>query len=75
MTKTLSLAASMMPLLAISGPALARDEAPNAPHWHTMAAPADRQTPQAYGSFDQTTIMQTAEPNTHRYEGGPKSND
>jgi hypothetical protein len=71
MTKTLSLAASMMLLLAISGPALARTV--NAQH--TMAAPTDQQAPQAYGRFDQATTTQTAEPNTHRYEGGPKSND
>jgi hypothetical protein len=57
-----------MMLLAISGQALARTAAPNAQYWSEAAAASDR--PMANG-----TTVQTAEPNAHRYEGGPKSND
>jgi hypothetical protein len=68
MTKHLTLAASAMMLLAIAGQASARTAAPNTPHWSEPAATSDR--PMVHAA-----TIQTAEPNAHRYEGGPKSND
>jgi hypothetical protein len=67
MTKNLTLAVSIMTLLAISGQAFARTAAPNAPYWSEAAAFSHGSTANA--------AVQTTEPNAHRYEGGPKSND
>jgi ATP-dependent protease ClpP protease subunit len=69
MTKNLALAASMMVLIALSGPAFARTSAPEARYQAQMTEHS------AFGAFDQMTTPAPVAFNTHRYEGGPKSND
>ncbi|SHG59298.1 hypothetical protein [Bradyrhizobium erythrophlei] len=75
MTKILPLAASMMLLVAVSGQAFARTAPPNTRHRPQVTDLS------AYGAFDQMPPTSAAEFNTHRdfnthrYEGGPKSND
>jgi hypothetical protein len=75
MTKNLTLAASIMMLVAISGQAFADTAAPNARYWPVATGASDRQVVQAFNAFDPATAAQTAEPNAYRYHGGPKSND
>jgi hypothetical protein len=73
MTKNIMLAASMAMLLAISGQAFARTAGSGEPHWRDMTS-----APQAAGTFnafDATMATSPATPTTHRYEGGPKTND
>jgi hypothetical protein len=66
MMKTITLAASMMALVAISGQALA-GTAPDARHRaHASASPI------AMRAYD---AVAPAQPNQHRYHGGPKVND
>ena len=69
MTKTITLAASMMVLVAISGQALAGTAAADA--WHRSHASTNPTAMRAYGAV----APATAEPNAHRYHGGPKVND
>ncbi len=69
MTKNLTLAASIMMLVAFSGQAFARTEARNVRHQPQMTDIS------AFNAFDQVTAPSAAESNMHRYEGGPKSND
>lgn len=66
--KTITLAASMMVLVAISGQALAGTAAAEA--WHRAHASA---SPTAMHAYD--AVPATAQPNAHRYHGGPKVND
>jgi hypothetical protein len=73
MTKILPLAASMMMLVAVSGQAFARTSAPNT--WHQHQHQHQVTDLSAYGAFDQMPPIQASTFNTHRYEGGPKSND
>jgi hypothetical protein len=68
MMKNLALAASVMALVALSGQAFARTDAPNARHHRQMTDLS------AFNAFDQVTAPSAAESNMHRYEGGPKSN-
>jgi hypothetical protein len=75
MTKNLTLAASMMMLVAISGPAIAGTAAPHAHHWPEATSASSRQALQAFDAFNPAMATQPVEPNAHRYEGGPKSND
>jgi hypothetical protein len=75
MTKNLSLAASMMILLAISGQALARSAAPNAHDWSEATGPTSRHMVRAFNTFDPAMAPQTVEPDAYRYHGGPKYND
>ena len=71
MTKTLTLTASMMLLLVISGHASAR-----ARYLPVATGRADQQQAvRAFNAFYPAMAMQTVEPNAHRYHGGPKSND
>jgi hypothetical protein len=74
MTKSLALAASIVMLATISGQALAGTAAPKARYWPETTAPSDRQAVQAFDAFEPAMATQTAEPNAHRYHGGPKSN-
>jgi hypothetical protein len=74
MTKNLALAASIVMLVGISGQAFAAT-APNARYWSEAAGPSDRQMEHAFNAFDPEMATQTAEPNAHRYHGGPKYND
>jgi hypothetical protein len=69
MMKTIISAASMMVLVAISGQALAGTTAADARHRaHASASPT------AMRAYD-AAAPATAEPNAHRYHGGPKVND
>ena len=67
--KTMMLAASMMVLVAISGQASAGTAAAEA--WHRAHASASPTAMRAYDAM----APATAEPNAHRYHGGPKVND
>jgi hypothetical protein len=58
-----------MMLVAVSEQAFARTDAPNARHQAQMTDLS------AFNAYDQMTAPSAAESNTHRYEGGPKSND
>jgi hypothetical protein len=69
MTKTLTMTASMMLLLAISGHASAR-----ARYLPVATGRSDQQQAvRAFNAFDPAMATQTVEPNAHRYHGGPKS--
>jgi hypothetical protein len=69
MMKTMILAASMTVLVAISGQALAATAAADA--WHRAHASTSSTATRAYDSV----APAVAEPNMHRYHGGPKVND
>ena len=69
MMKNLTLAASMMMLVALSGQAFARTATPD------MRQQAQMTDHSAFGAFDQMTAQPAAAVDAHRYEGGPKSND
>jgi hypothetical protein len=71
MTKNLALAASIIVLVAISGQAFARATGSNTRYWPEPAISSD----QAMHAFDPAMAAPAVQPNTHRYEGGPKSND
>jgi hypothetical protein len=71
MTKNLTLAASIMMLVAISGQAFAGTAAPKARYWPKAT---DRQAVSAFNAYDRAVATETVEPNAHRYYGGPKSN-
>jgi hypothetical protein len=76
MTKNLALAASITMLVVISGQAFARAAGSNTPYWLEATGRSDQQQARhAFNAFDPPMVTQTAEPNTHRYHGGPKSND
>ena len=75
MTKNLTLAASMMILLAISGQALARSAAPNAHDWSEATGHTSGHMVRAFNTFDPAMAPQTVEPDAYRYHGGPKYND
>jgi nucleotide-binding universal stress UspA family protein len=66
--KTMMLAASMTVLVAISGQALAGTAAAEA--WHRAHAAASTTAMHAYDA-----VPATAQPDVHRYHGGPKVND
>jgi hypothetical protein len=69
MMKTMTLAASMMVLLAISGQAFAGTATPAA--WRHSQASTNPQAMRAFNAVAPATV----EPNAHRYHGGPKVND
>jgi hypothetical protein len=69
MMKTITLAASMMVLVAISGQASAGTATADA--WHLAHASTN---PTAMRAYD-AVAPATAQPNEHRYHGGPKVND
>jgi hypothetical protein len=71
MTKTLTMTASMMLLLAISGHASAR-----ARYLLVATGRSDQQQAvRAFNAFHPAMATQRVEPIAHRYNGGPKSND
>jgi hypothetical protein len=74
-TNNLALAASIMMLATISGPALAGTAAPKAQYWRTATGRSDHQAVRAFNAIDPPMATQTMEPNAHRYHGGPKYND
>lgn len=67
MTKTITLAASMMVLAAISGQALAGTV--------TSKTRPDSQADASHQSAGAFASMPTDAANSHRYHGGPKTND
>ena len=69
MMKTIMSAASMTVLVAISGQALAGTTAANAAHRAHVSTGAT-----AMHAYD-AVAPAVAEPNAHRYHGGPKVND
>jgi hypothetical protein len=75
MMKNLALTASIIMLVAISGQAFARATGSNARYWPEAASSSDQQAVRAYNAFAPAMAAPAVEPNTHRYEGGPKSND
>jgi hypothetical protein len=74
-SKTLTLAASLAMLVAISGNASAGADGSHTRHWTVVAGRSGQQLSQAFDAVDPATAIQTAGPNAHHYHGGPKSND
>jgi hypothetical protein len=75
MTKNIMLAASMMLLVTIPGQAFAHAAGTTEPHWRDMTATSTPQTAHTFNAFDATIATPPVAPMTHRYEGGPKTND
>jgi hypothetical protein len=71
----LALAASIVTLIAILGPASADTAVKNSRYWSEATAPSDQQAVNALYAFDQAIATQPTDPDAHRYHGGPKSND
>ena len=71
MTRKMALTVSVIMLIATSG-ALAAGTARALPH--RSAVPASGQALRSFNSFDSAASPSAAEPNAHRYHGGPKSN-
>jgi hypothetical protein len=69
MMKTMTLAASMMMLVAISGQAFAGTATPAA--WRHSQTSTNTQAMRAFNAVAPATV----DANTHRYHGGPKGND
>jgi hypothetical protein len=75
-TKRLVLAASMVAIVATAGQATARTVAHEQYRPSEAAPMSEAQRPaNAFDTFDSTMPSQAIEQTTHRYEGGPKSND
>jgi hypothetical protein len=68
--KNLALAASLMALVAISGPAFAGTGKAN-----ETASLSNLQSARAFGASHAAMQTETAVINTHPYHGGPKYND
>jgi hypothetical protein len=82
MVKNLALTASIVALVAISGQAFARTTGSNTRYSPTVVDSPDQRVPiynadDAYSddAFNNPMATQIAEPDAHRYHGGPKSND
>jgi hypothetical protein len=84
MTKIFAIAASIMMLVAISGQASARATASNAQYGPEATVFSDQQAARAFNAYNAYNYdaynafdpaMPMVAPNTHRYEGGPKTND
>jgi hypothetical protein len=73
--KNITLAASITMLAAISGLAPARAAGPHTRDWPTATGRSAQQLRHAFNSSYPAIAPQTVETNTHRYHGGPKSND
>jgi hypothetical protein len=71
--KNIALAASLLALVAISGPAFAGTAKANA--WHETAGLSDGQSARAFSDSHASMQTETAVINTHPYHGGPKYND
>jgi hypothetical protein len=69
MMKTITLAASMMVLVAISGQAFAGTATPAA--WRHSQTYTNQQAMRAFNAVAPATV----DANTHQYHGGPKVND
>ena len=76
MTKNIMLAASMtMLLVAIPGQVFAHAAGTAEPYWREVIAPTASHAADTFNAFDATIATSPAAPMTHRYEGGPKTND
>jgi hypothetical protein len=71
MERNIPVAASIIVLIATLGAADARTAARS----HRSHVPAIGQGARRLFSFDLAVSTSAAEPNAHRYHGGPKSND
>jgi hypothetical protein len=74
-TKNLTLAASMMMLVAISGLSSARAAGSDSRDWPAATGRSDQQVRRAFNASYPAMATQTVGVNAHRYHGGPKSND
>jgi hypothetical protein len=74
-TKTITFAASITMLAAISGLASARAAGSYTRDWPVATARSDQQVRHAFNASYPTMTTQTVDNNTYRYHGGPKSND
>jgi len=76
MMKTLTLTASIIAMVAISGQAFARAAGSNTRYLPEAVNSSDQQLVPAYDAFDdQSVATQMVEPDAYRYHGGPKYND
>jgi hypothetical protein len=76
MVKNLTLAASIIALVAISGQAFARATGSNAQYSSTVVHSSYQDVPNyTADDFNNPMASQMAEPDAGRYHGGPKSND
>jgi hypothetical protein len=79
MMKTLALTASIITLVAISGPAFARATGTNTWYWPEVVNSSDQPMAPAYNAFDAfdnpALATQMVDPDASRYHGGPKYND
>jgi Tfp pilus assembly protein PilV len=73
MTRNLALAVSVTMLAAISGQAFAAS-APHARH-RMEAVESSQQVTDTFNAMDSMPATPAVAVNTHRYEGGPKTND
>jgi hypothetical protein len=74
-TKRLAIATSIILFAAISGQAAARTVTTGENHWtNAMNSSGEIRSPQNE-PFSAMPSQATEESNTHRYTGGPKSND
>ena len=73
-TKNLTLAASIVMLIAISGLSSARAAGLDSRDWATATGRSDQQVRRAFASYP-AMATQTVDNNAHRYHGGPKYND
>ena len=74
-TKNLTLAASMMMLVAISGLSSARAAGSDSRDWPAATGRSDQQVRRAFNAYYPAPAMQTVDNNKYRYHGGPKVND
>ena len=76
MMKTLTLTASIIAMVAISGQAFARAAGSNTRYLPEAVNSSGQQLVPAYDAFDdQSMATQMVEPDAYRYHGGPKDND
>ena len=73
LTKNIALAASITMLAAISGLTPAGAAGPHTRDWLAAPSRSDQQLGHAFDASYPAT--QAVETNSHRYHGGPKSND
>jgi hypothetical protein len=74
-TKTLTLAASIIVLVAISGLPSARAAGSYIRDWPVATGRTNQQVRHAFNATYPTMVAQTVDNNKYRYHGGPKSND
>lgn len=75
MTKTLAVAASVVMLMTIAGPAFAETTVRDAQYGIDAITPSGRQAVYAFNAFDRSAATETGVTNAYRYHGRPKSKD